>query len=64
MYSRSEIIETINMIRHENLDIRTITMGISLRDCACESVERATQRSMIRFAVMLTGWFRQGGYRA
>lgn len=44
MYSRSEIIETINMIWHENLDIRTITMGISLRDCACESVERATQK--------------------
>lgn len=42
MFSRSEIIETINMIRQENLDIRTITMGISLRDCASESVERAT----------------------
>lgn len=44
MYSRNEIIETINMIRQENLDIRTITMGISLRDCACESAERATAR--------------------
>lgn len=29
-----EIIETIKMIQEENLDIRTITMGISLRDCA------------------------------
>jgi len=28
-----EIIETIKMIQEENLDIRTITMGISLRDC-------------------------------
>lgn len=28
-----EIIETIKMIQDENLDIRTITMGISLRDC-------------------------------
>lgn len=44
MFSRNEIIETINMIRQENLDIRTITMGISLRDCASESVERATER--------------------
>ncbi|HPU22027.1 MAG TPA: PFL family protein [Thermoclostridium caenicola] len=44
MFSRNEIIETINMIRQENLDIRTITMGISLRDCASESVERATGR--------------------
>ncbi|TYQ13230.1 UNVERIFIED_CONTAM: hypothetical protein Cloal_4292 [Acetivibrio alkalicellulosi] len=31
-----EIIETIKMIQEENLDIRTITMGISLRDC-CDS---------------------------
>ncbi|SKA82476.1 hypothetical protein SAMN05428976_10557 [Clostridium sp. USBA 49] len=29
-----EILETINMIKNENLDIRTITMGISLRDCS------------------------------
>ncbi len=33
-YSNSEIIETIHMIQSENLDIRTVTMGISLRDCA------------------------------
>lgn len=30
----NEIIETIKMIRDEHLDIRTITMGISLLDCA------------------------------
>jgi len=34
-----EILETIKMIQEENLDIRTITMGISLRDC-CHSDER------------------------
>ncbi|MGD0152631.1 MAG: PFL family protein [Thermacetogeniaceae bacterium] len=33
MLSPFEIIETIKMIQEENLDIRTITMGISLRDC-------------------------------
>jgi uncharacterized protein len=33
MFIPSEIIETIRMIQEENLDIRTITMGISLRDC-------------------------------
>lgn len=32
-YTPEEIIETIRMIQSENLDIRTITMGISLRDC-------------------------------
>ncbi|MFZ7103158.1 MAG: PFL family protein [Peptococcaceae bacterium] len=29
-----EILETIHMVEAENLDIRTITMGISLRDCS------------------------------
>ncbi len=33
-YSPQEIIETIRMIRAEHLDIRTVTMGISLLDCA------------------------------
>lgn len=33
-YSPQEIIETIQMVRMEHLDIRTVTMGISLLDCA------------------------------
>lgn len=35
-YNSSEIYETIRMIDEENLDIRTITMGISLKDCVSE----------------------------
>src|SRR5690554_36970 len=31
--SPKEIVETIRMVEFENLDIRTITLGISLRDC-------------------------------
>lgn len=34
MLNTTDILETISMIREENLDIRTITMGISLFDCA------------------------------
>jgi uncharacterized protein len=30
----NEIIETVRMVKMDHLDIRTITMGISLRDCA------------------------------
>jgi hypothetical protein len=33
-YSPQEIIETIKMVQAEHLDIRTVTMGISLLDCA------------------------------
>lgn len=34
-----EIIETIQMVRAENLDIRTITLGISLRDCVASEIK-------------------------
>ena len=35
----SDIMETITMIQEENLDIRTITMGISLLDCADSNID-------------------------
>ncbi|MBR5743545.1 MAG: DUF711 family protein, partial [Clostridia bacterium] len=40
MLNIQDIIETVNMIRDENLDIRTITMGISLFDCVSEDPDR------------------------
>jgi uncharacterized protein (UPF0210 family) len=44
MISTRDILETIQMIREEHLDIRTITMGISLRDCASEDMTRLCDR--------------------
>ena len=43
MLTKYEILETIKMIHEENLDIRTITMGISLRDC-CHTDGEACRR--------------------
>ena len=40
MINTHDVLETINMIREENLDIRTITMGISLLDCVSEDADR------------------------
>ncbi|MBR2312254.1 MAG: PFL family protein [Clostridia bacterium] len=40
MLNVADILETIGMIREENLDIRTITMGISLLDCVSEDANR------------------------
>ena len=40
MINISEVIETNRMILEENLDVRTITMGISLLDCADASVQK------------------------
>ena len=40
MLNTHDILETINMIREECLDIRTITMGISLWDCVSDDTNR------------------------
>ncbi|WP_458415447.1 PFL family protein [Schinkia sp. CFF1] len=39
-----EMIETIRMVQMENLDIRTVTMGISLKDCADSDFEKMNQK--------------------
>ena len=44
MINIHEVIETNNMIEHDNLDVRTITIGISLLDCACASVKETCER--------------------
>lgn len=44
MMNTQDILQTIRMIREEHFDIRTITLGINLLDCASEDVERTAQR--------------------
>ena len=44
MINQNKIIETIKMIEKEKLDIRTITMGISLMDCCDSDGKRARQK--------------------
>ncbi len=44
MINPKDILETIQMIQDENLDIRTITMGISLLDCIDTDIDRACQK--------------------
>ena len=41
MINVNDIMETIRMIQDENLDIRTITMGISLLDCIDADIDKA-----------------------
>ena len=41
MINSRDILETIHMIQDENLDIRTITMGISLLDCCSDNARTA-----------------------
>lgn len=44
MINLNDIMETVTMISHENLDIRTITMGISLLDCADSDIDKSCEK--------------------
>ncbi|MBQ9238402.1 MAG: PFL family protein [Treponema sp.] len=44
IFSPVEIQETVNMFLRQKLDIRAITLGISLRDCACEDGKKSRTR--------------------
>ncbi|MBR6880966.1 MAG: PFL family protein [Clostridiales bacterium] len=44
MITDFEILETMKMFNEQHLDIRTITMGISLMDCASSSVDETCKR--------------------
>ena len=44
MLNINDIMETINMISEENLDIRTVTMGISLLDCADSDIKSSCDK--------------------
>ena len=44
MLNMFEVIETNNMIEQEKLDVRTITMGISLLDCCDNNLEALNQK--------------------
>ena len=53
MLNTKDILETIRMIDDENLDIRTITMGISLLDCADSNLDTTCKNiyaKLLRYA--------------
>ncbi|GKU82301.1 PFL family protein [Niallia sp. NCCP-28] len=53
----NEMMETINMVQMENLDIRTVTMGISLYDCADSDFDKmntAVYKKITTYASKLT----------
>ena len=44
MINMYEVSETNEMIEHENLDVRTITLGISLLDCIDSDLEELNRK--------------------
>ena len=47
IFDENLILETINMIKLQNFDIRTVTLSISLRDCISENIDTVCDK--IRF---------------
>ncbi len=59
MIEENNILETINMIKLHNLDIRTVTLALSLRDCISEDVDRVCDNiysKIIKYAKNLVAY--------
>src|SRR5919202_3032901 len=42
-YTQAEILQTVRMTEMEHLDVRTVTLGLSLRDCVCASLQETAE---------------------
>jgi uncharacterized protein (UPF0210 family) len=45
-YSQAEILQTVAMTEMEHLDVRTVTLGLSLRDCSGETIRGVADRAV------------------
>ncbi len=60
MINLSEVIETNAMIEKENLDVRTITLGISLLDCMSDDIPTVCRRIYDRITIKAENLVRTG----
>jgi len=44
-YSQAEILQTVAMTEMEHLDVRTVTLGLSLRDCTGDTMSNVAERA-------------------
>lgn len=59
VFNESLILETINMIKMHNLDIRTVTLALSLRDCMSEDIDVVCEKiykKILKYAKNLTAY--------
>ena len=54
-----EVLETNKMIEKENLDVRTITLGISLLDCIDSNLDQLNENIYVKHLKILLLWPRQ-----
>ena len=60
MIDLSEVLETNKMVEEENLDVRTITLGISLLDCADDSVDACCEKIYNKITTLARDLVRTG----
>ena len=60
MIDISEVLETNRMVEQENLDVRTITMGISLLDCADNNVDECCRKIYDKITTLAKDLVRTG----
>ena len=44
-YTQAEILQTVAMTEMEHLDVRTVTLGLSLLDCTSDSMAGVAQKA-------------------
>jgi hypothetical protein len=54
MLSEREFLSTLRMVKNENLDVRTVTLGISLFDCASDDLSRFQNKAYDK--ILRTGY--------
>lgn len=57
-----EVNETNNMIEHENLDVRTITLGISLLDCIDSDLSAVNEKIYRKITTAAKDLFHRKGH--
>ena len=60
MINQIEVLETNEMIEKENLDVRTITLGISLLDCVDSDVDVLCEKIRSKIAYLARDLVRTG----
>lgn len=50
MFTDREILSVVEMLKNENLDVRTVTLGLNLLDCASDDIGRFTHNIYTRIA--------------
>ncbi len=60
MVNRREILETIKMFEEEHLDVRTITMGISLKDCSDPDIDKMCDKIYLKITTLAKNLVKTG----